>query len=612
MRLSSRATLGLLSAASMVCMVAIAPSRAAEPDGPAALIGPAEALRIAIVTRVADKGAKAGSEFKALADYYSAPDAHVLWVDENGLNLRAKSVMEEIGNADDYGLRASDYALPRIEGFNAKSPNASGALADAEVKLDLAVLRYARDARGGRFDWTRIDPNLDPTLALPDPLQVMESMAIRAEPAVYLRSFQPDQPQFEALRKALIAARGGHVDDGVVRIPDGPVLKLGVEHEQVALLRKRLEVPATDGAKETVFDAGVEQAVRRFQEERGYRPDGLVGPGTRRVLNGEQQRSSSPARTRIILLNMERWRWLPNDLGPFYVTVNIPEFTLRVMDEGKPEFTTRVVVGKPDKQTPVFSNEMQEVVFNPYWNVPNSIKMEELLPSIRGGGDWFFGGGGGGWDTSVFARNGLRVAIGTKEVDPSMLDWNRIDIRSLNVYQPPGPDNVLGTIKFLFPNKHDVYMHDTTQKNLFAKTVRAESHGCMRVQNPDQLATALLNKDQGWSAQKVASAIQSGVEDQHIGLKQKIPVYITYFTLKVDDDGSATTFNDVYGHDARMASVMFGEPMAYDPFPPMVEEVAAPVERMPQVRAQQQQQQRRRGRPPSNSIADTLSGFLNN
>jgi L,D-transpeptidase YcbB len=169
---------------------------------------------------------------------------------------------------------------------------------------------------------------------------------------------------------------------------------------------------------------------------------------------------------------------------------------------------------------------------------------------------------------------------------------------------------VLGNIKFLFPNKHDVYMHDTTQKNLFAKTVRAESHGCMRVQNPDQLATELLGKDQGWTAEKVASTIQSGVEDQHVGLKQKIPVYITYFTMKVNDDGSVTTYNDIYGHDARMASTLFGEPMpmGYDPFPAMAEEDAAPVERMPQRTVRQQQ---RRGRPP-NSIADAISGFLNN
>jgi murein L,D-transpeptidase YcbB/YkuD len=588
-------------------LAALSLARAAEPDGPAALIGPAEALRIAIVTRVSERGAKGGNEQKALADYYSDPNATLLWVDDNGLTLRAKTVMEEIGKADDYGLRASDYALPRFDTFDPKSANAPSALADAEIKLDLAVLRYVRDARGGRFDWQKINPNLDPTLALPDALQVMESIAIRSDPAVYLRSFQPDQPQFEALRKALIAARGGNVEDkdDVVRIPDGPVLKIGVEHEQVALLRKRLDVPAADPAKENVFDVNVEEAVDRFQQERGYRPDGMVGAGTRRVLNQQNRQTSSPARTRQILINMERWRWLPNDLGSFYVTVNIPEFTLRVMEDGKPGFTTRVVVGKPDKQTPVFSNEMQTIVFNPYWNVPNSIKMEELLPSITGGGGGFFGGGGM-YDASVFARNGLRVAIGTKEVDPSQLDWSRIDIRSLNVYQPPGPTNVLGVVKFLFPNKHDVYMHDTTQKNLFAKTIRAESHGCMRVQNPEQLATILLQQDQGWSAQRVASAI-GATPDFQVPLKQKIPVYMTYFTLKVDDDGSISTFRDLYGHDARMAAAIFGEPMPFDVNTPIVEDFSepAPVARTP-VRAQQ-----RRGRP-ANTIADSISNFLNN
>jgi L,D-transpeptidase YcbB len=606
-RSSSRTTFALFSAAAIGCLAALSPVQAAEPDGPAALIGPAEALRIMIVTRVSEKGAKASNEHKALADYYSDSDATLLWVDDNGLTSRAKSAMEEIGKADEYGLRASDYALPKLDSFDRKSANASSALADAEIKLDIAVLRYARDARGGRFDWTKINPNLDPTLALPDPLQVMESMAIRSDPAVYLRSFQPDQPQFQALRKALIAARGGNVEekDDVVRIPDGPVLKIGLEHEQVALLRKRLDVPAADPAKENVFDANVEEAVDRFQQERGYRPDGMVGPGTRRVLNQQNRQTSSPARTRQILINMERWRWLPNDLGSFYVTVNIPEFMLRVMEDGQPGFTTRVVVGKPDKQTPVFSNEMQTIVFNPYWNVPNSIKTDELLPSIRGGGDFFFGGGGM-YDASVFARNGLRVAIGTKEVDPSRLDWSRIDIRNLNVYQPPGPTNVLGVVKFLFPNKHDVYMHDTTQKNLFAKTIRAESHGCMRVQNPEQLATILLKQDQGWSAQRVASAI-GGTPDYQVPLRQKIPVYITYFTLKVNDDGSIATFRDLYGHDARMAAVMFGEPMPFDVDTPIVEDFfePAPVARMP-VRAQP------RRRRPNNSIADAISGFLNN
>jgi len=211
LRSSSRATLVLFSAAAIGCLAALSPVRAAEPDGLAALIGPAEALCIAIVTRASEKGAKGAAEMKAVADYYSDSDATLLWIDDNGLNSRAKSVMEEIGKADDYGLRASDYTLPKLDSFDRKAPNATAALADAEIKLDVAVLRYARDARGGRFDWTKINPNLDPTLALPDPLQVMESMAIRSDPAVYLRSFQPDQPQFQALRKALIAARGGNV-----------------------------------------------------------------------------------------------------------------------------------------------------------------------------------------------------------------------------------------------------------------------------------------------------------------------------------------------------------------------------------------------------------------
>ena len=159
---------------------------------------------------------------------------------------------------------------------------------------------------------------------------------------------------------------------------------------------------------------------------------------------------------------MERWRWLPHDLGPFYVKVNIPEFMLRVVEDGKPVHTTRVVVGKPDKQTPIFSKEMQEIVFGPFWNVPTSIKVEEIRPYLSEEAAWFFGGGG--WNTSVFQRHDLRIRYGGREVDPGSIDWNRVDIRNLEIFQPPGPANVLGRVKFVFPNKHDVYMHDTPQK----------------------------------------------------------------------------------------------------------------------------------------------------
>jgi murein L,D-transpeptidase YcbB/YkuD len=242
------------------------------------------------------------------------------------------------------------------------------------------------------------------------------------------------------------------------------------------------------------------------------------------------------------------------------VTVNIPDFTLRVVQAGKTIHSPRVVTGKPDKQTPVFSDEMEEIVFNPYWNVPHSIKMEEIAPYLQQGGGFF----GGGWDTSVLARHNLRIrGVSGREIHPDSIDWGRVDIRNYELYQPPGPTNVLGTMKFLFPNKHDVYMHDTTQKNLFAQSVRAESHGCMRVQNPAQLAQLLLMRDQGWSMARVASAVD-GSEDNHIALKEKIPVYITYFTLRVNDDGSISTFRDIYGHDARISAALSGKDVFYD------------------------------------------------
>ncbi len=352
----------------------------------------------------------------------------------------------------------------------------------------------------------RISIPRSPSPTLP---RCSNSIAIRSDPAAYLRSFQPDQPQFEALRQKLIELRGGKVEEvkeEIVVIPAGPVLKFGMEHEQVALLRKRLDLPA--GANENKYDEAVREAVRAFQASRGVGADGAVGPGTRRLLNQGQQARPVGGETRIrqLLVNMERWRWLPHDLGPFYVTVNIPEFTLRVVEEGTPTLTARVVVGKPRTQTPVITDEMEEVVFNPYWNVPNSIKNEEIAPYMGQGGGFF----GGGWDTAVLKRHGLRIKYGNRDIDPDSIDWSQNDIRNFDLVQPPGPSNVLGRVKFLFPNSHDVYMHDTTQKFLFANAVRAESHGCMRVQNPNLLAQAILKKDKGWSEAQVEFDVRRG------------------------------------------------------------------------------------------------------
>ena len=541
------------------------PASAAEPDAPQALITRTESIRIAIQDRLAAKftitteAKKSGRG--ALVEYYAVADQRLLWVDENGVTDRGKAVIAEIEKADDYGLRASDYVLPKADAFDATNANATEWLADAEIKISYAVLDYARDARGGRIAPSRLSANLDPALVLPNPTEVMESIVIRSDPAAYLRSFQPDQPQFEALRQKLLELRGGKTETPkqAVEIPDGPVLTLGVEHEQVALLRKRLDMPSEnpDGtpAAGTTFDEQVAEAVRRFQLAHGAVPDGVVGAGTRRLLNhGRQPREArQPAKIRAVLLNMERWRWLPHDLGEFYVTVNIPEFMLRVVKDDGPVYSTRVVVGKPHTQTPIFSKEMQTVVFGPYWNVPTSIKVDEIRPYLRQEAAWFFRRGG--WNTAVFQRHGLRIRYGGREIDPGAIDWSRVDIRSLELYQPPGPSNVLGQVKFVFPNKHDVYMHDTPQKHLFAYPVRAESHGCMRVQNPDQLAAIIMKHDQGWSRVRTLSALDTGY-DQQVPLRQRIPVHITYFTLKVNPDGSISTYGDLYGHDARMAAAL--------------------------------------------------------
>jgi murein L,D-transpeptidase YcbB/YkuD len=226
------------------------------------------------------------------------------------------------------------------------------------------VLDYAHDARGGRIEPVRLSPNLDPMLALPNPLEFIKSIALRSDPASYLRSFQPNHPQFEALRQKLIELRGGKVVLAkdviqIPHIPDGPLLRFGVEHEQVALLRN----VSTPGQNENLYDEVVQQAVMAFQYEHWSYPDGIVGP----ALAAPQTRPRSAAALGLfVLLNMERWRW-PTDLGSFYVTVNVPEFMLRVMAEGKPTFTARVVVGIPKRTRS--SPTRCKVVFSPYWNL---------------------------------------------------------------------------------------------------------------------------------------------------------------------------------------------------------------------------------------------------
>lgn len=556
------------------------PAFAVEPDAPEKLITRADAVRILVQNRLGQPF-RNESDFEkadhgALVEYYADAGHKTLWVDENGLRPNARLVIDELSKAADYGLNPDDYDLPQEIILSANDQTPTERLAEFELKMSHAVLAYARHARGGRFAPQTISKMLDPTLDLVEPLEVMNKVAAESDPAPYLRGLHPQHEQFELLRQALLRARGGSSEDQVKRIviPTGPVLKPGASHPHIALLRKRLEVDApaaevaelaSDGGAATsdrkkakdpaqILDDELVAALKTFQKEKGIQADGILGPGTRRALNGGVAPKN---RVKTILANMERWRWIPNNIDKLNVRVNVPEFRFRVFDGEKMIHTERVVVGKTKNPTPIFSDKMEYVVFNPYWNVPNSIKKEEILPHLRRGG-----GGGGGWFWSggssrprILQSHNLYVKYRGREIDASTVNWNRVNIANYHFYQPPGGPNVLGVVKFIFPNKHTVYMHDTPTKSLFDKPVRAYSHGCMRVRNPLKLAEVLLSRDRGWSRSSIDSAVASG-KNQHVNLNNPIPVHVTYFTARVEKNGKITYFGDIYGHDSRMANAL--------------------------------------------------------
>jgi murein L,D-transpeptidase YcbB/YkuD len=326
------------------------------------------------------------------------------------------------------------------------------------------------------------------------------------------------------------------------------------------LLRQRLKVPARSG-DEAVFDEDVQGAVRAFQQKNGIQPTGVLSSRTRAALNGgDAARPAYGSDVQRIVVNMERWRWMPEDLGAFYVWNNIPEFMSRMVKRGQTIHQTKIVVGKPETQTALFSANMRYVVFGPEWGVPDSIKVKELLPYLRPTMDGGFFGWGQVTDTRVLDRHNLRVSYNGKPVDASQVDWTQVDIRRFTFIQPSGPGNVLGAIKFRFPNKHDIYMHDTPQRELFEKTVRAYSHGCIRVQNPGRFAEILMEEDRGWPASQVRNMLAQGGNNE-ITLTKQIPVHITYFTVMVGEDGRLHSFGDLYGHDHRVSVALAGRPL---------------------------------------------------
>lgn len=487
----------------------------------------------------------------ALAAFYEARSQEPLWVEKTGLSAKGVAVASEIGRAADWGLEASEFRLTDIP--SAASANSSeiekSKLADAELRLSLAILKYARHARGGRIadPTSMLSSYLDRKPQLLEPKQVLEDIAKAADPDAFLRKLHPQHAEFDRLRKQLLEIRDTDAARAAVKVPAaGPKLAPGIGHADVAIVRKRLKVaaPMRDGKEDdTYYDDALAAAVKEFQAANGIKPaNGIIGGGTRAALN----KSEPTISVRKLLANMEQWRWMPADLGELYVWVNIPEFMVRVVKNGEVIHAERVITGKTDTQTPIFSDSMETVVFHPFWGVPESIKVKELWPGLVRGGN-------------SLARNGLRLQRGGRDVDPASVDWTTADIRNFHVYQPPGGGNVLGVVKFLFPNKHQVYMHDTPTKNLFNSTQRTFSHGCMRVRNPVRLAEVLLGEDKGWDAGRISGLIKGGPQNNEIALQKKVPVHVTYFTARADGEGKVQAFNDFYGHEQRINLALDGK-----------------------------------------------------
>jgi len=487
----------------------------------------------------------AKSELEALQKFYVAEGRQPLWVSEAGINANAQAIVAEFRSAGDFGLRPSDYQTPSHDSTS-RTPDARAKL---ELDLSIAALIYARHAKGGRTSPSLVGLQLTDTPALLDPMQFLNELSLAADPSAYLRSLHPQHPQFLRLREKLLELRSERNAGAGPKLPDGPVLKRGIMHAHVVLLRKRLGISFTaedqSGDEAKRFDAALEEAVKEFQGRNGLTADGVVGAGTRRVLNG---RTPDQLITKI-LMNMERWRWLPDELGGkagIYVWANIPELRVRAIEGNETVFSERAIVGQATHKTPVFSDEMEWIEMHPTWFVPNSIKVSDILPSLRRP------------TSTVMERYNLKVSCGKYGSDYKSIDWHTIDIRQCSFSQPPGKMSVLGDFKFKFPNKHSVYMHDTHDRSLFKQTRRTFSHGCIRVQHPRRLAEILLKHDKGMSAERIGEILDGPKQLHKEALNQPVPVHITYFTVFFDDQGKFTSWPDYYGHDKRLAAALTG------------------------------------------------------
>ena len=472
---------------------------------------------------------------KVLSTYYLDPGSELLWVG----TPRMKAFAERLTKADEDGLKAADYKVPFAE---AESED-TAALAAAELAYSGTFLTYASDLKVGRLTPRKVDPELFAQTKTIDGQKTLQALAKQPDVHLFFSQWSPHNPEYRALHNLLLEHREMAADGGWPKVSTGDSLKLGMRNPRVAELRARLEASKDITIKRKdaeLYDEGLLMAVKRFQTRHGLEADGTVGKATVRALN-------VPVEDRIkqIVVNMERWRWLPEDLGNRYILVNIAGFNLRLVEAGAVKDRMKVVVGKPYRRTPVFSDKIRYLEINPYWNVPRSIAVRAELPQFRK-------------DPSFIDRMGFEVYRGGKKIDPKTVNWNNVSAKGFpyTLKQKPGPKNALGRVKFIFPNKFSVYLHDTPSRGLFQRAARAGSSGCIRLERPIDLAEQVLHKKEGWDRKRIDAVLESA-KNTRVDLPEKLPVHLTYSTAWSGEGGTINFRPDVYSRDKKLAKVLF-------------------------------------------------------
>jgi len=467
----------------------------------------------------------------AIRAFYAARGFAPLWFDGRSLNPSGQAALRRLERADEDALDLAAFALPKDLPTDATPER----LAEAETTLSAAVVAYAMQASGSRIVPTRISSLITARPTVADPGAALAAVAAAADPDATLEGYNPQQKSYRDLRDQLSRTRAAappppptpSAAPTTARIPDGPSLGLGMHDPRVPLVRARLGVPADATAAE-VYDLPLAAAVQAFQRANGLPPNGALTPGTAAALSGGAAAPAltaaavvAPARRAAMLVaNMEMWRWEPRDMGVERIEINIPDYMLRMMEGDSLIHQARVIVGKPDTPTPVFSNAMKYILVNPIWRVPDSIVRKEFAPHLAE-------------DPDYLARRGYEVA----EIGGHLF-----------VSQPPGEGNALGHVLFMFPNQHAVYLHDTPLRSLFGTARRAYSHGCVRLDQPMRLAELVMGA--GWSARLQAMI---GSTERTVMLPHPIPIHLEYFTEFVDATGALQEREDIYGIAARVA-----------------------------------------------------------